>query len=322
MADFPTYEFEGDQIVAKHSGTVVANGTDFAKVAETAEEYFNTLRAEKAKKSRKQATHIITPNGMQAEILGRTASLWDDEITVRFQNGQIRHFNVSHGEGANLRYVAEVPVAENRVQDLQKKVDAIYTPHKEGLIARLNELEEIRHTAKTYILESQSAAEQDQLHKIALSADHEKLEVKEALEYLTSVDEAYEVPTRQYVAVEQASLGKSDSWLEVIANDMANESASQDFDKIMQEGPRLLVAALDDGAIQDASIVREIALGDVQAKTAGFVGSEVDDYRIQYVAATEVARQKEASGRKQNMAREASVKEASMENATDEGLFL
>lgn len=322
MADFPTYEFEGEQIVAKHAGTVIASGPDFAKVSEIAEEYFTTLRAEKAKTARKKATHVITPNGMKAEILGRTASLWDDQITVRFENGQIRHFTVSHGEGANLQYVAEVPVAENRVEDLQAKADSAFTPSKEGLVARLNELEEIRHTAKAYILESKSASEQDQLHKIALSAEHEKLEVKEALEYLTAADEAYEVPMRAYAAVEQADMGRNDSWLEVVANDMANESEAQDFDKIMSEGPVSLVAALDDGAVQDAATVREIALGEVTAKTAGFVGEEVDEYRMKFVAATEMARQKEASCRKQEMVREASVKEAAMEDVSDDALFL
>lgn len=322
MADFPTYEFNDEQIVAKDGETVIASGTEFAKVANAAEEYFGALRVEKANSARKKATHVITPNGMKAEILGRTASLWDDEITVRFENGQIRHFAVSHGDGANLQYIAEVPVAENRVEDLQHKIDEVFTPSKEGLVARLNQLEEIRHTAKTYILESKSASEQEQLHKIALAANHEKLEVKEALDYITAADEAYEAPMRQYAAVEQASMGRSDSWLEVVANDMIAESESHDFGKLMQEGPTLLVAGLDDGAIQDARTVREIALNEVTAKTAGFQGDEVEEYRIQYVAAVEVARQLESISRKQSFAREASIKEAEMEGASDESLFL
>ena len=322
MPDFPTYEFNGDQIVAKHGDTVIATGSEFAKLASVAEEYFDTLRAEKAKTARTRATHVVTPNGMKGEILGRTASVWDDEITVRFEKGQIRHFAVSHGEGAKLQYIAEAPVPENRIDDLKHKIDAAVNPSREGLLSRLNDLEEIRHTAKTYIMESKSASEQEQLHKIALAAEHEKHEVKEALEYLTSVDEAYEAPKLAYTAVEQASMGRDDSWLEVIAKEMIAESEGRDFNKEMQEGPLLLVASLDDGAIQDAATVREIALNDVLSKTAGFEGDAVEEYRMRYVAAVEVARQREDGLRRQTFAKEASVQESSLENATDESLFL
>lgn len=322
MADFPTYEFDGDQIVAKHGNTVIANGNEFAKVAETADEYFNALRSEKSKTARKQATHVITPNGMKAQILGRTSSLWDDQITVRFENGQIRHYATSHGDGASLQYVAEVPVPENRVAALQEQIDEMYDHSKQGLVARLNQLEELHHTAKSNILDSKSASEQDQLHKIVLIADHEKQEVKEALEYITSIDEAIEAPRRAYAAVEQISLGRSDNWLEVVANDMIAESEGRDYDKIMQEGPVMLVSSLDEGALQDAGTVREIAFNDIVAKTAGFTGDDVDEYRMRFVAATEIARQKEANTRKHQVAREESIKEASVENATDEALFL
>ncbi len=322
MADFPTYEFKGDQIIAKNGDITITSGTDFTKIAETADEYFNSLRSEKAHKARKQATHIVTPNGQKATILGHTSSIWDDEITVRFENGQIRHYATSQGEGAQLQYIAEVPVVESKVSSLQEQLGEIYTPSKQGLLSRLNQLEELSYTAKNLIIESKSLDEQNQLNKIALTANHEKQEIKEALEYLTSLDAAIEAPKRAYAAVEQADLGRGDSWLEVVANEMITESDNRDYNKLLQEGPTVLVSSLDDGAIADTKTVREIAIGDILSKTAGYIGQEVEDYRDQYIAAVEVARRKEASLRQHEFAKEASIKEASIEGATDEALFL
>lgn len=323
MANFPTYEFQGDQIVAKDNDTVIASGNEFAKVAHSAQAYFEAIEKEKENKVRKVATHVITPNGLKAEILGRTSSVWDEEVTVRFENGQIRHLAVSHGDGANLKYIREEKEPDNSVMALHSQLDETFIPSQEGILARLNDLEKLVHTAKNKIVASKSQEEQKDLDQIILHASHEKAELGEALEHLAhSNAEAYTFPKRAYEAVEQASMGRDDSWLEVVASEMIAESESHDYDKLLQEGPVRLMASLDDGSIHDAAIVREIAFNDVMGKTAGFAGEEVDNYRMQYVAATEVLRQQEVRTRTRAMSREASVREAAVEGATDESLFL
>ncbi len=322
MANFPTYEFDGDNIIAKNENAVIAKGTEFAKVAQVADEFFDSLRQEQVRQANKRATHVITPNGMRATILGRTASLWDDEITVRFENGQIRHYATSHGEGAELQYVTEGPTKLDRVAALREQMDAPVQPDKKGLLERLNKLEEIRYVATKHIANSKSDAERRDLDTIVLEARQEKREVAEALDYLTSLDAAYAPPRRQYAAIEQADLGHSDSWLEVTASEMVAEAAQRDYEQIMQEGPIMLVAALDDGALADAATVREIAWNDVMSKTAAYQGEAVEAYRMNYVAATEVARRKEAALRQHTLVKAASIQEAALEDGLDEGLFL
>src|SRR5438270_12718836 len=96
-----SYEYHGDEIRVMFGGQVVARGNDFARVSATAEEYFNSLRkkreTDQRESSRKIATHVTTPNGAKGEILNRVAGVWGDEITVRFENGQIRRFETMAG---------------------------------------------------------------------------------------------------------------------------------------------------------------------------------------------------------------------------------
>lgn len=323
MANFPTYEFEGDTVVAKDDRVVIASGNDFAKVAASADEYFKALQAEKAAKARQSATHVVTPNGLRAEILGRTASVWEDEVTVRFENGQIRHLAVAHGEASGLQFVRESKAPDDSIQRLSAILDDPVINSKEGYLSRINDLEQLIFQAKTKIAKTKSYEDQQKLDNLILQASHEKSEIIEALEHLASTEsEAYAMPKRAYEAVEQASLGRDDSWLEVLAREMVAESEERDLDALLKEGPVLLVSSVDDTAIDNAATVREIAFNEIINKTAGFTGEEIENYRLQFVAATEVARQHEARARKSSMAREASVKEAAVENATDESLFL
>lgn len=323
MADYPTFEYQGDQIIAKHGSQIIASGADFQKVAKTADEYFESLRKARHDKSRESATHIITPNGQKARILGHTQSLWDEEITVRFDNGEIRHYATSHGEGAGLRYIAEAKKSPNNVKDLREKLNEPVEPTMDCLLGRLNRLEEVSHTAHRLILESKSASEQVELDRIVLEASQEKQEVKEAIAHITDrIGEAMTPPKRQYQAVAQADLGHSDSWLEVVASEMIRESESQDFDKLLQEGPTILVSSLELGALGDAGTVREIALNHVTAKTAGFQGEKVEEFRMRFVAAAEMARRKEFSYRAETAKTESLEKEASVEDIADESLFM
>jgi hypothetical protein len=38
---------------------------------------------------------ITTPNGLKGKVLGKVAGLWQDEVTVRLENGRIVHLPVA-----------------------------------------------------------------------------------------------------------------------------------------------------------------------------------------------------------------------------------
>lgn len=322
----PTYVSNGQgEIAAFHGNQVIASGRDFAKVAETAEEYFNELRNVRQKKeaheTRESATHITTPNGEKGVILGRTSSVFSDHITVRFSNGQIRGYDTFVGDG--LKYTTEKEDTPNSpVEYFQRKLDEDPEPGKEGLTARLNTLNEVKRAASH--LASQNVSDQDgrELHKIVVAADAERYAVGEALDHILAADaEAMVAPKMAYTAVEQASLGHGNDWLEIVAQDMVAEAEGQDFDKLLADGPTEFVSSLETAALADAGVVRDLAAMHIHGKTAGFEGTEVEEYRERFVAAAELARRREAGYRTQaavKVAKEASV----ADDTPDEALFL
>jgi hypothetical protein len=323
MADFPTYAYQDDKIAAFDGEHVIASGTDFAKVSETAEQYFGELRSNREHKARAEATHIITPNGERGTILGRTASLWSDQITVRFDNGQIRHYDTFVTDG--LRYTsAEDPAAKNPMEYFQARLDEMPDPTREGLTARLNDLDSIRNGAGNLITAGVSNTDAQRLHQIALAAETEKREVVDALAHLEAVDSAIEMPKQAYTAVEQAGVGPyaKSNWLEVVAQDMIAEAEAEDLDKLAAEGPTTFVSALDDAVVAHAGITREMAQEFIHSKTAAFQGEAVEAYRESFVAATELARRREETYRREAARTETTTREASIADVPDEALFM
>lgn len=325
--EFPTFVYDGDKMVAFHGNTVIASDTDHAKVAQTADEYFEELRKQDKSKTesskRTAATHITTPNGDTGTILGRTAGLWSDEITVRFDNGQIRRYATYVDDG--LEYsVREADAPKSPVDALQRRVDEAAAPGRAGLSSRLNELDSIKRDASR-LASAASYEDQQALDRIVMTANAEKQEVREALAYLEDADaEAMAPPTRAYQAAEQAELGHgaSDNWLDVVANQIIAETEDEDFDKLLAEGPTVFAANLETGTLAHEGTVQEMARNFVTAKTAGFQGEAVEDYRNQFVAATEMARRTELAGRKNELHKEAAAIESSVSDAPDEALFL
>jgi hypothetical protein len=317
----PTYAYQDDQIIAFDGNQVIASGTDFAKVAETADEYFGALRKQKEHTARAEAKYVITPNGERGTILGRTASLWSDEITVRYDNGQIRHYDTFT---ADLSFTSAEETPKNPLDYFQARLDEAVNPTRQGLVARVEELNDIRQSAGRLITAGVTTGDAAKLHQIVLTAETEKREVAEALEHLATVDEAIEFPTQQYTAYEQASLGRAgnDDWLEVVAKEMIAESEATDFDKLASDGPTIFVGSLDDAVVAHAGVTRELAEGYIHGKTAAFQGEEVANYRDQFIANVEVARQRETSYRTKVAKTAAVEKEASISDAPDEALFL
>ncbi len=327
---FPTYKYEGDQVLAYHGKTVIAKGTDFAKVSTTAEEYFGEL--EKAHKKKKkeaaqhEATHVTTPNGLKGQIVSRLPTIWGNEITVRLANGEIRRYATA-GDDDGLTYTSEQADApQSPVEYFEHRLEEVAEPGRPGLTARLNVLNEIREGAGRLVTAGVSNADEQKLHNIALAAEAEKLEVKEALDHLEAVDAEAFVPQAPFQTnvVEQASMGRAanDSWLDVTAKQMIAESEEQDFQKLLEEGPTMLVTELETPALADTGTTAEAAYSHVMAKTAGFEGAEVEAYREKFVAATELARRAELIYRKDNAHKEAAAKEASTNDFPDEAMFL
>jgi hypothetical protein len=329
-SDFPTFAYQGNHILAFHDNTVIAEGTDFAKVAETAEEYFGTLRStkEESKKeaTRKTATHVATPNGTKGTIISRVAGLWGDEITVRLENGQLRSFATAATDDS-LEYTAETAPPPSSYQEyFQQKFDDMGAGTDiPSLTARLNGLEALRHEVSHVISSVKSYAEQEKLHEIILAADAEQGEIKESLDHLISADIEAMAPytPREMHAAEQAEFGraKDDTWLSVVAAEIVAESEAQDFDKLLTEGPTKLVSDLDSAIVADTGLTREMAASHIVAKTAGFEGPEVEEYRNRFLAATEQARRQELTYRQENTRKVAAAKEADLADLPDDMLF-
>jgi hypothetical protein len=328
----PTYTFEGDEIFAIHEGSVIASGKDMESVESDAIAYLESLTSarDKAKKAenKRKATHIITPNGVKGEILGRTPDVWgeQEQITARFANGQISTFMV-HGD-ADVQWVRDNPKtasASDPVAHLASVLDEDYDRDIPALTARHDQLLNLAREASRLLAAGAPYTVELELDKIRTAAENERLEVKEALDHLQAADYESFIPDAPFAphAVEQADLGTSgNDWLDATTQEMIAESEAIDYDKLLSEGPALYVTELDTGALADAGVTREMALSHVIAKTAGFTGEEVDEFREKFVARAEVARRHELASRKETNHKEAAAAQETQDNAPDEALFL
>jgi hypothetical protein len=324
--EVPTYTFEGNEIFAIHEGKVIASGTKMGEVESTALEYLEALTSERdaeaKKKAKKRATHIITPNGIKGEILGTTPSIWGERVSVRLANGEFREYETRGDEQWITEKTASVA---NPADGLEQRLAANFDRNREGLIARLEELASISREASDQITLGAPYLAEVKLDEVRTAAEAESRAVKEALDHLDSVDAENFIPNTPFQpsVVEQADLGraKGDTWLDSVTNDMIAESEGQDFEKILTEGPALFVTDLDDGAVADTGVTREMALSHITARTAGFQGEEVDTYREQFLARVEIARRAELADRKTANHKEAAAVEETLSDVPDEALF-
>lgn len=332
MSDLsPTYTFDGDQVYAIFEGKVIASGEsdNMPKVESDAVKYLEGLTvtrdADKKEKAKKDATHIITPNGVRGEIIGRTASIYGEEVTARFDNGQFGSF-VIHAED-NVQWVNEKTAsAESPIARLSSVLDEEYDKDKQSLVARHDQLLVAAQEAEALLTRGAAYNIEVELSQIHVAALHEAREIKEAYDHLEAADYESFIPDAPFEphVVEQADLGRSkgDSWLDVTTQQIIDETENQDFGQLLNEGPSLFVTDLDTGALADAGVTREMALSHVVAKTAGFTGKEVEQYREEFIARTEAARREELATRKETMHREAAATQEVNDNAPDEALYL
>lgn len=326
-----TYSFDGDTIYAIHEGKVIASGTDMPEVESDATKYLEARKQEfqitEKVAAKQRATHVITPNGLEGEILGRAPTLWGEEVTVRLANGNIHSFQ-THGED-QMQWVTKnekTAASKGIIAGLMGKLDEDYAKDKDSLRRRAVDLDSVVSYARQHIASGAPYSDEMKLHEIAQMAHYEAGQVKEALDHLEQMDaEAFEQqPFIPQAAPAQADLGRGagDNWIDVTHEEMLKEHEGEDFDALMHEGPALFVTELETPALADAGTTREMALSHINEKTAGYVGDEVEEYRTAWIARTEVARRQELSTRKETLTREAAKVEEILSDAPDEALFM
>lgn len=324
-----TYTFEGEEIFAIHEGKVIASGTSMSAVEDTAVEYLDSLKktrdGEAKEKTKKKATHIITPNGIKGEIIDRTPDIWGDTVTARFENGTFGTFQV-HGSH-DVQWITEAATktaSADTIGRLSSVLESDYERDRDSLATRHDALLALTREAHTLIESGAPYATEVKLDEIRTAAEHERRQVKEAIDHLDAADAETFIPNAPFrpSVAEQADLGHGSDWLDVTTREMIAESEGQDFDKMLSEGPAVFVTELDGGALGDAGVTREMAFSHIMAKTAGFEGEEVEDFREKFVARTEVARRHELAQRKETNHKEAAAVQETQESMPDEVLFM
>lgn len=263
---------------------------------------------------------VTTPNGVKGHVLARTPELWGEQVTVRWENGNITSIPID--KSLTFAAAEDASKAESVVERLEERLAAHFEQDKMSLIERGRELQNIAREASSRVA-SASDAEAVELAKVSTQADFELREIKAALDaILAGEQEAYEAPApiESLPAVEQASMNGNDaSWLDGVHANMVAEANSTDYLKIMDEGPERLVASLDPEQLADAGVTRIIATRDIEAKTAGADEAQQDQYKRLWLARVEEQRKKALAEHKEEVAEKTASSEPSH---PDESLFL
>lgn len=264
---------------------------------------------------------ITTPNGLKGRVLGRTAGLWGDQVTVRLENGTIKQLHVAKG----MEFTAsEDSEPEGPVAPLRARLEEKTAGDRDSLVKRLRELLAIKRGAANQVDRS-SDTEAEELNEIIVQAIHEAKEVEQAIQHLAELEgQAFEpvAPIESLPAVEQESLGgNSANWLDRSAHEVATRAEATNFTKLMDEGPEVFVAGVDDDdALEDSTTTREMASRWIRSHTVGTEEDVRDRYENVFLARVEDERQRRLATRKEEVQKEASSEEPY--DGPDDALFL
>lgn len=263
-----------------------------------------------------RATHIITPNGLKGQILGKTKGLWSDQVTIRLENGRIAKFDVT--PDSDIEYVAEGKTASSPYARMSEVLDSDVDPSRSGLKKRIAELKVVKQEAKSNF-RSASYVDESTLHNIIVEADAQIQEAMDAIEHMDN-STPYAPPEPQ--VFEQESMGGNDSsWLDHALQEMVQEAEATDFDQVMEEQPETMVAELETPALEYSQGVQDYALSYVRSKTAGLDKQAVAEFTREFLARVEAARLAELELRGEET-RESISKNASVDSdGPAEGLF-
>ena len=312
----PTYIFENGKVYTHLDGRIVT--------AHNEDEFIEEEAAKIA--SAEGATHIMTPNGLKGKILGRVKGLWDDEVTVRFENGRVASLPVSSLTFARIE--EEESGAEDEVAKLEKIVAAaIEAADASTIKARVEELDRLKSRAASLIDSGLSDTDLQRVGSVLAQANFEYAEIEDRVR---AIEEervaAYEAPAPFRIqAVEQGgpTNGSDASWLDNTINSMIVEANSTDYEKLMDEGPESLVAGLDSSVLADSGAVRSIASNWIRSKTAAADDDVRERYEKVWLARVEEVRHSSFSAMKQEMHKEAATKESvDYDSIGDDSLFM
>jgi hypothetical protein len=273
------------------------------------------------------AASITTPNGLKGKVLGKVAGLWQDEVTVRLENGRIVHLPVS--KDMTFERTASAPKPTNPVEQFEQRLAASVDGTRDSLVLRNENLEKIAAEARELLTEGVSDDVAEKLDGIVVSAYNEMVEIDHAIAHLDDEHtSAYAPPapfSMQAAASGEGAVslgGKDGSWLDKTANEMIAEAESTDFKRLMDEGPESLTAELETPALADAGVVRQMAASFIRTKTAGTDPQVRDPYEKTFLARVEECRRAELSSRKQSTQKEAAAEEDAFKDAPDDSIFM
>ena len=312
----PTYIFENGKVYTHVDGKVVtaANEDEFV------EHEASQVAASES------ATHIMTPNGLKGKILGRVKGLWDDEVTVRFENGRIASLPVSSLTFARLEDEDEKD--EDEVAELEKVVAKVIEAADASTISdRIKELDRLKARAAAIIDRGLSDGDLQRVGSVLAQADYEYNEIGDRIRAIEEERIAAFEPSApfkmQAVAQGGPTNGSDASWLDDTLNNMIIEANSTDYDKLMDEGPEAFVAGLDSEVLADSGAVRSVASSWIRSKTAAADEDVRDRYEKVWLARIEDVRRSAFAGLKQEMHKQAAAKEgADFDSVSDDTLFL
>lgn len=264
-----------------------------------------------------RATHVETPNGLKGQILGKTKTVWGDEVTIRLENGRIAKFEVT----PECKFTSEKKIASTSPYiSLNERLAAQPSGDRKSLVERIKELKAIKRDAIDIMRQGNALYDdRETIDRIVTAADYE---VREAADAISALDDAIPMapPSFDYGVAEQESMGQDSPWLTDTLEKMVSENEANDFDQMMNEGPESFVADLETPALGDAGTVRQMASSFIASKTAGLDPEAVQEFKSAFLERVEQVRKAELTNRKV----EAKSKEvtASADDGIDEGLFI
>jgi exosome complex RNA-binding protein Csl4 len=315
MNSEPTYIFKNGNVYTYQDGKIVASVPEG--------EFVEADAAHIA--SAEGATHVLTPNGLKGKILGRVKGLWEDEVTVRFDNGRIASLAVS-----KLTFAKEEEEEENQdeIAELEKKVEAsVSTYDPATLETRISELGQIKAEASAHIASGLSDEDLARVGSVIAQANYELQEIGDigaAIEDQRVA--AYEPPAPFKInVVEQGGPtgGRESNWLDQVVKEMTHKANATDYTKLMDEGPEVFVAGLDRGLLADSGAVRSHASTWIRSKTAAADDDVREKYEKVWLARVEEQRRASLAGIKEEMHKEAAATESvDYDSIGDDSLFI
>jgi hypothetical protein len=311
----PTYIFENGKVYTHVDNKIVtaANEDEFVE-----HEASQIAAAE-------SATHIMTPNGLKGKILGRVKGLWDDEVTVRFENGRVASLPVSSLTFARIE--DEDEKGEDEIAKLEQIVAKVIEAADASTIgARVKELDVLKSKAASLIGDGLSDSDLLRVGSVLAQANYEYSEIEDRVR---AIEEervaAYEPPApfKMHVVAQGGPTNGSDAgWLDATLNDMIVEANSTDYEKLMDEGPEAFVAGLHTSMIADAGGVRTAASEWIRSKTAAADDDVRERYEKVWLSRIEDVRRSALAQVKQEMHKQAAASESvNYDNIPDDSIF-